>query len=128
MKHIGDIIPDTMDYPEQMQQDKLYETCMICGRKVEFVDGQYKKRCLGCGTMIQVKYRMQLLNKDPKCLVCMDKGWAQYPVQSDGKIYNYACRCDCPVGMKLPVNIPSLSQCKEAPKGEYLEHKLKTRS
>ena len=123
MKHIGDILPEAMDYPEQTQQDRSFEVCMVCGYRVEFVNEQYKKRCHGCGTMIQVKYRANKLNKVPKCLVCMDKGWAQYPVQLDGKVYNYAARCDCPVGMKLPSNILSLSQCKEAPGGEYLENR-----
>jgi predicted RNA-binding Zn-ribbon protein involved in translation (DUF1610 family) len=114
MKRVGEIIQGVMDFQEH-KQEKTNEKCLVCGYEVEFVDGQYKKRCPKCGMMIHAKINRKVVHIRPKCKACSDTGWVQYPVQTEGRLYNYVARCDCPAGMRYSEKIPSLSQCQEAP-------------
>lgn len=98
------------------------QKCLCCGAIVRFYNDEYRKPCNRCGTMVISKLeKARSVKKTINCWVCMDKGLVQYPVQTEGKIYYYLARCNCPKGMKYPGTIPLLAQCELAPREEFFE-------
>lgn len=124
MKHIGEAMPDFegLKPVPVAQMDYSEEKCLVCGSNVRFIDNQHKKACRKCGTVVFEKnYQHQRRKREISCWCCCDTGIVRYPVQQDGRLYDYYARCSCPNGMNWPSTIPLLEKCENAPKSEYIE-------
>ncbi|NLY60436.1 MAG: hypothetical protein GX054_02890 [Clostridiales bacterium] len=119
MKHIGEFLPDLVESDLNKNYDE--EECKACGATIKFYRNEYKKACKDCGTWVFHRLKSKKIHgRRINCIICMDKGIVQYPVQKDGNLYFHVARCSCPRGMTWPGTIPLLIECKHSPNPEFI--------
>jgi predicted RNA-binding Zn-ribbon protein involved in translation (DUF1610 family) len=127
MDHIGEQIENIKNMQVEDKKGPENIKCVSCGTNVQFSENQYKRYCPKCGLSISLstegRKTKPKANKKYNCFICQDDGIIIYHAQVDGRIYEFAARCVCPVGNKMGEAIPLITQCQMAPTVNFMEAK-----